>query len=112
MRAGGFVRVPNAMLHDPSLSANAKLMLIVLMSYAFGNKTEAYPSQATLATLLRWSVRKAQRTLKELVRSDLIVIKQRGLDSNLYDISPVFRRYGRYGDLRSVDMPLRGDGVM
>jgi hypothetical protein len=31
------------MLHDARLSANAKLCLIALMHYAYGNKTTVYP---------------------------------------------------------------------
>jgi len=96
-----FVQIPLAILRDQRLSDGAKLLWGQLASFAWFDKTEVYPSQATLAWLMGCSERKVRRCLRELEQPDpdddhtagYIEVVHRGLtQTNVYRIieeSPV-----------------------
>jgi hypothetical protein len=46
--AGGFTQVPNFLLKDPKLSANAKIVYSMLLSYAWNNSC-VFPGQERMA---------------------------------------------------------------
>src|SRR4051812_16863857 len=64
--AGGFSRVPNAVLRDESLSPEAKLVYCVGMSFLNGQGAVIFPSYATLAKLTGFCRRTIIRAVKEL----------------------------------------------
>jgi hypothetical protein len=68
----GYVKVPHALLEDRSLSPVARLVAMDIASYAFVDKTEAWPSDQTVANALGISipsVRRAKTELRKCVRA-------------------------------------------
>jgi hypothetical protein len=59
------VLTPDAILKDPTLSAGARLLWVLLAEYQ-GTVPECYPSQEMLAVPLRVKVRQLQSFIKEL----------------------------------------------
>lgn len=68
------------------LSDKAFRLYSLLQSMCYGEKDFCYPSQRYMSVALRCSVRSIQRTLEELKRNNLIVVRRRGSISNLYTI--------------------------
>lgn len=62
----GFVKVPYALLEDRSLSAVARLVAIEIASFAYGTKTEAWPTDQSVANALGMSVSNVRRAKAEL----------------------------------------------
>jgi len=82
----GFTQVSNVILRDPRLSANAKVLYILLLSYAWQDR-ECFPGQDTLADNMGCTRRTIIRTLVELKKFKLISWVKRGLGkSNTYYI--------------------------
>jgi hypothetical protein len=65
-KPGGFTMIENEILRDPRFSPSAKAAYALIASFAYGAKTESYPSQETLAAMLGRSVRQVQTYLDEL----------------------------------------------
>lgn len=87
--AGGFTQIPNTVLRATAISAGAKVLYGLLVSYAW-QTTVAWPNQTTLAVDAGCSVRNVRRWLQELELSQLICVYQRGLNRpNLYEILPI-----------------------
>lgn len=82
----GYTIVSNENL-QANISNGSFKLLILLSSYCYGDKTECYPSEATLATKLNRSIRTVQRYLKELVNSGLILVIRRSHRTNLYKLT-------------------------
>ena len=78
------VFAPYRLLERRGLGAGAKLCYIRLLGFA-GKDARCYPSLEKLGTSLGVSERQARDYVKELERSGLIVIEQRGLrKTNVY----------------------------
>lgn len=85
LSAGGYTNVPNFILQTKLLSAKAKLVYAVLLSYAYGNKNSAFPGQKRLAKDCGISERSVWTALKDLEKKGFINVYQRGLGrTNLY----------------------------
>ena len=83
---GGFAQVPNAVLYDPLLGANAKLCYTLLLSYAW-QKDSCFPSQKTLARDMACTTRTIIKALQELQKFKLIRVERPGLGKpNIYHI--------------------------
>lgn len=67
----------------PFLSADAKQLYTTIVSYAFGQKTECYPSQNTLMFQLGWSKNTLYKYLKELEDGEFISRKSRPSDKTI-----------------------------
>lgn len=85
----GYVKLPNIVLQSTLLSANAKLVYAVVASYAFGKKTQSYPSQETMANECGLGKRTIIRGLKELDELGYIIIVRRGLNKTNKYIFPL-----------------------
>jgi len=82
----GYTIILNEALQENISSGSFKL-LILLSSYCYGDKTECYPSEATLAAKLNRSIRTIQRYVKELVNAGLILVTRRSHRTNLYKLT-------------------------
>lgn len=80
-----FTIIENDIMCD-KISDGAFRLYSILKSYCFGNKTTCFPSEITLASKMRKSVRTIQRYIKELIKASLITKKRRGSISNIYEI--------------------------
>jgi len=82
----GFTQIPNMVLRDPTLSCNAKVLYMLLLSYAWQDK-ECFPGQSRLAGGMGCTQRTITRTLAELKKRKLISWDRRGLcKCNVYYI--------------------------
>ncbi len=87
--AAGFAPLPYYVLRSPNLSAGAKVLYGILLSYAWQSQT-CYPNQGTMARDAGCSVRNVQRWFGELERTKLVSVHQRGLNQpNLYELLPI-----------------------
>ena len=87
--SSGFAPVPYHVLRSRDISAGAKVLYGILLSYAWQSKT-CYPNQVTMARDAGCSVRNVQRWLAELEGAKLIAVHQRGLNQpNLYELLPI-----------------------
>ena len=83
----GFTQLPNFILRNPELSANAKTVYSLLLSYAWHNNL-CFPGQDTLAKALGMSIGSVNAFIKELDGCGLIDITRRGQGkTNLYTIN-------------------------
>ena len=88
----GFTQLPNFILRNPELSANAKTVYSLLLSYAWHNNL-CFPGQDTLAKALGMSIGSVNAFIKELERCGLIEITRRGQGkTNLYTINFIVKR--------------------
>ena len=81
---GGFSQVPNVILRNPLLSANAKVIYCLLLSHAWQDN-ECFPGQDTLGEYMGCTSRQVRTILQELKRQKLIDWKRTGR-SSLYRI--------------------------
>jgi hypothetical protein len=82
----GFTQISNVIIRDPRLTCNAKVLYILLLSYAWQDR-ECYPGQDTLAGNMGCNRRTVTRTLAELRKFKLVSWDRRGLGkSNTYYI--------------------------
>ena len=82
----GFTSTPNYILRNPNVSVGAKMVYILLLSYAW-QKGSCFPGQETLASDLGVSNRSVVKWIKELEKEGLIARKRRGLGkTNVYII--------------------------
>lgn len=82
----GFTQLPNFILRDPDLSANAKTAYSLLLSYAWHNDL-CFPGQERLAKDMGMHIASVSRAIKELEDCSLIEIERRGQGkTNFYTI--------------------------
>ena len=92
----GFVQLPNFILTDKKLSANAKLSYALLLYYAW-QKDSCFPGQQRMADDLGLSERHLRRAIKELEGSNYISVEHRGLNkTNVYTILSIQARWDKY----------------
>ena len=82
----GFTQLPNFILRNPDLSANAKTVYSLLLSYAWHNDS-CFPGQDRLASALGLSRPRVTQFISELNNMGLVTIQRRGLGkTNVYTI--------------------------
>lgn len=82
--AGGFTQVPNVLINNTVLSAQAKLAYAKLLSYAWNNE-RVFPGQERMATELGSSQPTIARAIKELEEEGWLEIERRGQGkTNIY----------------------------
>lgn len=87
----GFTTIPNAILRFPGISPGAKLLYVLLLSYAW-NKGSCFPGQDRVADDLGVSDRSVRNYITELESAGLLRIKQRGLgQTNIYYVPRIPR---------------------
>jgi DNA-binding transcriptional ArsR family regulator len=80
----GWTAIPNAVLRG-NLERGPRLLLCVLMSYAYGEKETCFPGQERLADDLNTTPRTIRRWLDKLKEHGLVEYKRKGFSkSNLY----------------------------
>ena len=90
----GFTQLPNFILRNPDLSANAKTTYALLLSYAWHNHL-CFPGQERLAEHMGAHVSTVSRAIAELEQLSLIEIERRGQGrTNFYTINFVVRKKG------------------
>jgi len=83
----GFTQVPNEVLADKSLSAQAKLLYSLLLSHAW-EKNEAFPGQKSLGERMGCSTKTVRKYIRELEAAGYLKKKRRGLNhTNLYTLN-------------------------
>src|SRR6266852_3502874 len=75
--AGGFTQVPNVLLKNPKLSANAKVVYSMLLSYAWHNNL-VFPGQERMAGDIGTSQPTIARAIKELETHGWLDVERRG----------------------------------
>jgi hypothetical protein len=89
--AGGFTQVPNFLLKDPKVSANAKVVYSMLLSYAWTNNM-VFPGQERMAEDIGASQPTVARAVKELESQNWLEVQRRGQGkTNLYILKFVVR---------------------
>ena len=82
--AGGFTQVPNIILKDPKLSANAKVVYALMLSYAWHNN-RVFPGQDRMAEDLGTSRPTVTKAVAELVQEGWLETQRRGQGkTNIY----------------------------
>jgi len=74
----GYTLLPNFILYQPGLSAYAKLIYAMILSYAWGKKRRAFPGQQRLAEDCGVGLATVKRYIKELVDQDAMTVIRRG----------------------------------
>ena len=88
----GFTQLPNFILRNPDLSANAKTVYSLLLSYAWHNNL-CFPGQDRLAKDIGMSIGSVNGFIKELEACGLIEITRRGQGkTNLYTVNFIVKR--------------------
>lgn len=91
----GFTQLPNFILRNPDLSANAKTTYALLLSYAWHNDL-CFPGQERLAEHMGTHVATVSRAIQELEANSLIDIERRGQGkTNFYTINFVVKKRPR-----------------
>ena len=91
----GFTQLPNFILRNPELSANAKTAYSLLLSYAWHNNL-CFPGQERLAEHMGSHVSTVSRAITELEDYSLIEIERRGQGkTNFYIINFVVKKKAR-----------------
>src|SRR3954453_2456231 len=75
--AGGFTQLPNFLLNDPDVSANAKIVYAKLLSYAWTND-RVFPGQETMVGDIGLSQPSIARAVHELQEKEWLRIQRRG----------------------------------
>jgi predicted transcriptional regulator len=95
----GFTQLPNFILRNPDLSANAKTVYSLLLSYAWHNNL-CFPGQERLAEHMGAHVSTVSRAISELEDCSLIEIERRGQGkTNFYTVNFVVKRRRAKPDL-------------
>lgn len=82
--AAGFTQVPNLLLRDKTLSANAKTAYAILLSYAWHND-RVFPGQERMSADLGVSQPTIARSIKELQSAGWLEVIRRGQGkTNIY----------------------------
>lgn len=82
--AEGFTQVPNFILRNPDISAGAKVVYSMFLSYAWHNES-CFPGQERLAQDIGMSRSRVSEFISELNRAGLVTIQRRGLGkTNIY----------------------------
>lgn len=103
---GGWAVLPARIVCDPSLSPEARCVLLLLSAHADDN-AHPFPSVATLARLLGRSERTVLRVLAELRAADLVEVVHR-FRGNEQTTSAYVLRFDRWG--RGGVTPVSGRG--
>jgi hypothetical protein len=91
----GFTQLPNFILRNPDLTANAKTVYSLLLSYAWHNDL-CFPGQERLAEHMGTHVSTVSRAIAELEDCSLIEIERRGQGkTNFYTINFVVKKKAR-----------------
>jgi len=91
----GFTQLPNFILRNPELSANAKTVYSLLLSYAWHNNL-CFPGQERLAEHMGAHVATVSRAVTELEDCSLIEIERRGQGkTNFYTVNFVVKKKPR-----------------
>ena len=91
----GFTQLPNFILRNPELSANAKTVYSLLLSYAWHNNL-CFPGQERMAEHMGAHVSTVSRAITELEDCSLIEIERRGQGkTNFYTINFVVKKKPR-----------------
>lgn len=75
-KEGGFFRAASAILRNPDLSKNAKVVYCVLCSYA-GSKQTCFPSQERIAADIGGGIGMVKLALNELEKAGIITRMRR-----------------------------------
>src|SRR5712691_13211889 len=75
--AGGFTQVPNFLLKNPALSANAKVVYSMLLSYAWHNN-RVFPGQERMGEDIGISRPSVTKAIGELVKAGYLDVTRRG----------------------------------
>ena len=90
--AGGFTQVPNYLLKNPKLSANAKIVYAMLLSYAWNNN-RVYPGQVRMGEDIGTSQPTIHRAIHELEIADWLEVQRRGQGkTNVYILKSVVKK--------------------
>ena len=91
----GFTQLPNFILRNSEISANAKTAYALLLSFAWHNNL-CFPGQERLAEHMGTHVSTVSRAMTELEEFSLIEIERRGQGrTNFYTINFVVKKKGK-----------------
>ncbi|MFH9329716.1 helix-turn-helix domain-containing protein [Streptomyces althioticus] len=102
--AGHFTVVPRALIRDPELSSDAKVLWQIINDYAGMNRL-AFPSHATLAKDMGKSVASIKRYIEELIRNRWLTAQNRIGTSNYYYCAIPMEHYKAFDPETTGYMP-------
>lgn len=82
----GYTRVKNEVLHSADMPTTYRIVYMTLESFCYGDKTECFPSNSTIAYLVGKSVRTVQRAIHYLKENGFIEVVHRTGTSNLFTV--------------------------
>ena len=74
----GYTQIPNYVLHTRRVSARSKIVYVMLLSYAWGNKNSSFPGQKALAEDCGLTSRTVIKAIQELDKNEFITVIRRG----------------------------------
>ena len=90
--AGGFTQVPNLLLKTPKLSAHAKIVYAMLLSYAWNNN-RVFPGQVRMGEDIGTSQPTIARAIQELESQGWLEVERRGQGkTNVYILKFVVKK--------------------
>ena len=90
----GFTQLPNFILRNPDISANAKVVFAMFLSFAWHNN-KCFPGQERLAENMGTHISTVSRAITELEQLSLIEIQRRGQGkTNFYTLNFVVQKKG------------------
>jgi hypothetical protein len=93
--AGGFTQVPNFILKNPKISANAKVVYSMLLSYAWNNN-RVFPGQDRMAEDIGAGKRTVVRVIAELEKAGYLEVQRRGQGlTNIYVLHHTVAKKGK-----------------
>lgn len=91
----GFTQLPNFILRNADLSANAKVVYALLLSYAWHSNL-CFPGQEKLADHMGTHMSTVSRAMTELEDCGLLEIERRGQGrTNFYTVNFVVQKKGK-----------------
>lgn len=92
--SGGFTQLPNFIINNKGLSANAKIVYAKLLSYAWHND-RVFPGQERMAEELGTSRPTINKAIRELEGEGYLDIQRRGQGlTNVYTLYHTVRKRG------------------
>ena len=95
--AGGFTQVPNFILKKQTISATAKVVYSMLLSYAWNNN-RVFPGQDRMAEDIGAGKRTVVRVIAELEKARYLEVQRRGQGlTNIYILHHTVKRGKKRG---------------
>lgn len=95
----GFTQAMNAMLDDPAMSGEAKMIYLIMLSHAWNDDRRCWPGYHSLQKRTGWGERAIRKAIRELEDIGLITAHRRGQGkTNIYEVALYHRSTRAYNE--------------